>query len=854
MSAPPEASAAPSSLLDAGYTAGAGYDELRDRDGAVRAHWRSFLDHLHALGVDTLRARWDHARQLLHDNGVSYNIYGDSDGVERPWNLSPLPVLLPASEWTALERGLAQRARLLDLLLADLYGPASCLAEGLLPPALVYGRGSFLRACRGLVPPRRRWLVFYAADLIRGPDGGFRVFADRTQAPSGAGYALENRIVISQVLPEAFREGRVERLARFFRRIQDTLATLAPHNRDNPRVVLMTPGPYNATYFEQAYLAQYLGYTLVTGADLAVRDHRVFLKTLGGLQPVDVILRRVHDDYCDPLELRPDTLLGVPALLQACRAGNVAVANALGTGLVRTPAIQPYLPALCRHFLGEDLQLPSVRTWWCGDPAALAEVEARFDTLVLKPAYSESYVHPTFVATLSEAERAALRERVRARPHDWVAQENLPPSTTPVLTDGGLVARPLVLRSFAVATPSGYDVMPGALARVAPGPGFEVTMQLGASSKDTWVEAADTPSDFSLLPPRAQPVALSRGGGDLPSRVADNLFWLGRYAERAEDLARTARVLLSRLAELDGAQPVPAECAALAAGLAAQCELPLVPAGQGTPATVQQLQAAIVATAIDPEGGGSVGSAVRHTLRVARMVRDRLSLDSWRALADLDHERLPGPLSSGAAPGADLPELLGRIILDLSAFSGLAGESMTRGQGWRFLDMGRRLERAVNVLLLLRHALAAPEAPEAREGPLLEALLQIADCAITYRRRYLAVLQVAPVVDLLVTDETVPRSVVFQAAALDGHLAALPAALTQGVRSPQERLAMEILSRLRLADIEHLCEPEAAGARPRLHAFLDGLAALFPALSDHIALRYLAHATPTRNLAPGASL
>ncbi|MEY4514105.1 MAG: hypothetical protein RLZZ450_6227, partial [Pseudomonadota bacterium] len=527
------------------------YDELKARDGSVRPHWQKFFEQMDALGTDELVRRWEKAKHQLHENGVSYNVYGDPHGVERPWNLSPIPVLLAAHEWEHIEAGLAQRARLLDAVLHDLYGPQRTLADGSLPPELVFENPSFLRACHSIAVPRSCWLPLYGADLVRGADGNFRVLEDRTQAPSGAGYALENRIVISSALPEAFRDCHVERLAPFFRALRGTLQALAPHNRDNPRIVLLTPGPDNASYFEQAYLAQYLGYALVNGGDLTVREDRVYLKTLGGLSPIDVILRRVSDEYCDPLELRPEANLGVPGLVQAVRAGNVAIASPLGTGLLQSPALLPYLGRLSRSLLGEPLLLDSVRTCWCGDAEGMREGLAMFPDAVVKQTFQTGYVQPIFTAELSLDERADLLRQIEAFPRRYVIQEHVHASTTPVLKDGALEPRALVTRCFAVSGRDDFVVMPGGLSRIASArPGTEMSMQLGAGSKDTWVLSDGPVTSFSLLPPVNRPVTLSRGGSDLPSRAADDLYWLGRYAERAEGVARLARVVGSRLGEL----------------------------------------------------------------------------------------------------------------------------------------------------------------------------------------------------------------------------------------------------------------------------------------------------------------
>ena len=825
------------------------YDELKGHDGLVRPHWRRFFEQLEALGPEELDRRWEKAKHLLHENGVSYNVYGDPRGVERPWNLSPVPVLVSGSEWETLETGIAQRARLLDALLHDLYGPQRTLSDGSLPPELIFENPQFLRACHGMSVPRARWLPLYAADLVRRPDGAFAVLEDRTQAPSGAGYALENRIIISSALPEPFRDCQVERLAPFFRAYRGTLQALAPHNRDNPRIVLLTPGPYNATYFEQAYLAQYLGYTLVNGGDLTVRDDRVYLKTLGGLSPIDVILRRVNDDFCDPLELRPDSMLGVPGLVQAARSGNVAIASPLGTGLLQTPGVLPYLGRLSRALLGEELLLESVRTCWCGDPEGLREGLSMLGDAVVKQTFpDDGYQQPVFTADFSDAQRADLRARIEAQPRRFVIQERVHASTTPLLRERVLVPAALVMRCFAVAGRDEFVVMPGGLSRVAGArAGTEMSMQLGAGSKDTWVLSDGPVTSFSLLPPVDRPIPLSRGGSDLPSRAADDLYWLGRYAERAEGVARLARVLSARLSEVTSQADLDSssEYVPLMRALHAQTSLSYAnELGERGGGELSAVLSQIVSSVFEEEPRGTLRAVLRSTLRTGRLVRDRISTDTWRVLAALDDEIKARDGDVARDPLGTLHDVLNHVVVRLAAFSGLVMESMTRGQAWRFLDMGRRVERAMTLIKLLRNTMSERCA---REGPLLEAVLEIADSVMTYRRRYLATLQVAPVVDLLLTDETNPRSAVYQLEALTSHIATLPNAL-DGMRTPQQRIGLSVLTDLKLADIERLCVTDEHGMRPRLASLLIDLGTRVPSLSDSLSDRYLNHATISRHL------
>ena len=841
--------------LISNYSAPAGsYDELMATDGSVRAPWVRFMSELQTLGIEQTNSRWKEAQQLLHENGVSYNAYGDSEGLQRPWVLSPLPIIIGPKDWASISRGLAQRARLLNALLADLYGPQRSINQGALPAEFVFSHPGYLTAIHGIAVPNGNWLPLYAADIIRDPSGNHCVVEDCTQTPSGAGYALENRIVISTVLPEVFRSCHVERLAHFFRALRECMRALAPHNRDNPRIALLTPGPYHSTYFEQAYLAQYLGLTLVSGDDLAVRNERLYIKTLGGLQPIDVVLRRVNDDFCDPLELRPESALGVPGLVQAVRMGNVALASPLGSGVLQSPALLAYLPSLCRQLLGEDLQLPSVPTYWCGDPQSLEVVLPRLSSMVIKSAFANNLMRPVHGQGLSESELNALSSAIRRRPGDYVVQEFVPPSTTPYVDGTGLVPGRCVLRCFAVCQkPEDYWMMPGALARVGSDTSdLYSLMQLGTRSKDVWIVSDEPVTSFSLLAPTDQPIELSRGGGDLASRVADNLYWLGRYAERAESLARLVRVLSRRLSDLANQQDMDqrTEFVALLAALEAHTSfLYVADILPQPPADIRLSEEQLKLSLCDAECKGSLISITGSILRTARVIRDRISLDTWRVLASLEeHVQALQKLSEQKSMTA-AASILNGVILTLAGFSGLVMESMSRGHAWRFLDMGRRLERASTLILLLRSTLGRLST---REGPLLEAVLDIADSGMTYRRRYLANLQVTPVLDLLLTDATNPRSVIYQLIAIGAHIDALPPLPNTEVSSPQRRLLLSASNQIELADLSQLCKLDADGERPALEKLLQHLGTVLPALNDSLSNTYLNHAHVSRHLANDA--
>ncbi|HEV2969296.1 MAG TPA: circularly permuted type 2 ATP-grasp protein [Pirellulales bacterium] len=833
--------------LFAGYQPLPGvYDEMFAAPGELRPQWRQFVTLLNAMGRVELGRRWEQAQRLIRENGVTYNVHGDAEGKDRPWELDAIPLLLPGDEWSALSTGLAQRARLLNLILADIYGPQTLVAGGHLPPELIFAHAGFLRPCHRIHVPDQTFLSLYAAHLARSAEtGNWVVLSDRTQSPLGAGYAVENRIVISRMLPNKYRDCRVERLASFFISVREALHGLAAHHRENPWIVLLSPGPASPTYFEDAYLARYLGYTLVEGGDLTVRDQRVYLKTLGGLIQVDVILRRVPDDHCDPLELRGGSRAGVPGLLQAVRGGNVVVANALGSGLLEAPALLAFFPRLARHLIGEELRIPSVATWWCGQPAELTHVLENIEQLVIKPAFSLARTRPIVGGQLSRGELTELIERIKARPRNYVGQQWVTRSTAPVMANGGVQPWHVALRAFLVAADGSYQVMPGGLTRVsAAGDRLGDSMLAGEGSKDVWVLSEGPVAPVSLLQSPETPVPLRRSGNDLPSRVADNLYWLGRHVERAEGAVRLLRSIVLRLAGESDPANLP-ELTSLLHALAEQGQIRpefiVYAGGKETPIVDREILAFI----FDPQRAGSLRSTVDSVRHVASIVRDRISLDSWRILNRVEQDFL-SIQTTAAVQLSDVLSMLNQMIVDLSAFSGVGTESMTRGPGWRFLDMGRRIERAQHTISLLRSTLVADGHDE---NPVLEALLEIADSSMTYRNRYLTTLRLAPVLDLLMTDETNPRSVGFQLVALSGHVENLPRDQAEPLFTAEQRTMLGALASLRLADVAQLSQLDREGSRRHLDRLLSRLAQQLRALSDGISHKYLVHAGPSRQLA-----
>ena len=839
-------------LLCAGYRPADGvYDEMSAAPGVLRPHWDTYIGSMSALGAEELARRWKIARQRIRENGVTYNVYGDPLGMDRPWSLDSIPLLIAPAEWSALEAGLIQRAHLLNYILADLYGPQQLLRGGHLPPALVLANPGFWRPCHGMPTPVHPHLHLLAVDLARSPDGQWWVIADRTQAPSGAGYALENRTVLAETFPDLFREFHVERLASFFKSFRDNLLRLSPSRRDNPRVVLLTPGPFNETYFEHSYLARYLGFTLVQGADLTVRDSRVFLQTLDGLKPVDVILRRVDGGFCDPIELRPDSFLGVAGLVEAVRAGNVVVANALGSGLIESPAFMPFLPRLSQKLFGERLKLPSIATWWCGQPQPLQYVLDNLDFLVIKPAFPAQGpaqgMEPVFGGKLTGDERSRMIARLRERPHEYAGQELVDLSTIPVWSQDGLTPRRVVLRVFLVASGDSWVVMPGGLARVSPALDTQVvSMQRGGGSKDTWVFSNQPVDGFTLHHPRDQPLDLNRGGGtDLPSRAADHLFWLGRYAERAEHLARVLRCILVRLTGEFGASGASEwdslmklyDCLASPHSRLSEDD------PQGHLDQWRDLEQEILSLIFEEQRRDSLNAVLSRSARAAAQVRDSLSSDTLRIVSQFGaaHTSAWGYASTGEALA-----VLDRCIGILAALRGIEMGNITRGPGWHFLGAGRRIERSIQLVNLFR-AIIVPFSPPIWST--LEMLLEVADSSMTYRSRYFTVLQPAPVLDLLMNDEANPRSLAFQIRDLlkyCRYLSGRPSGAAWPV-SKHRRLVEAAAARLFRADVRVLCQPGENGICEPLDQLLAATGAALAALSDAITDVYFSHAETERS-------
>jgi uncharacterized circularly permuted ATP-grasp superfamily protein/uncharacterized alpha-E superfamily protein len=811
-------------------------DELFDSMGRPRDHWLCFLGDFGEYDEAEFASRFNLATRHIRDTGVSHRIYGEEN--ERTWPINPLPLILDETEWAKIAAGVTQRANLMEALLQDIYGDGALFAEGALPAAAVTGSIDFVRAMRGVRPRGGRFLELYAADLSRGPDGRWWVLDDRTQAPSGAGYALENRLVLSRAYPDLYNAMNVQRLAGFFDEMRKGLAGAA--DRSDPRICLLTSGPYSQTYFEQAHLARYLGFLLVEGDDLVVREGKVYVRTIAGLKRADVIVRRVDADFVDPLELNSDSRLGTPGLLEAIRSGGVAVLNMPGSGVLESRSLLGFMPKLSRRLLGQELLLPNVATWWCGQPTERALVEANLDSLAISPAFGGKGAdgvsgQARLMSDLTPDQRKAFLARFNDRPGDFVGQEVVRMSTTPVLREGRLEPAPFVLRIYAAATPDGLKIMPGGFCRTSERMDVRaISMGDDAHASDVWV-IASKPVDRVTLLTGADDVKVRRILGQLPGRAADNLFWLGRYLERAEATIRLVRSLCTSLMDSEAALHSAGETLVRLEQLLVESgALPddeALEVGQEAP---RRAFDAANDSLHDDEAWGSAVNLVRRARRTASSMRERLSADFWSLLLDL--ETLLADGSKTTLSEAGILEQVERALQILAALSGLAQENMNRGAGWRFLEIGRRIERGINISRFTR--VLAGEAATIDD---LDLLLDLADSQITYRARYLVGLALAPVRDMMMLDRFNTRSLAFQVAMLKEHLAALPTLEDDGMLEAPVRILLPLAGRIEVEDASALTAAKMLACERDLMK-----------LSDAIADRYFlqgANAVPTVKLA-----
>lgn len=814
------------------------YDELMDEEGTVRKKYKFLVKSFQDLGPAELINRRRDADRILRENGVTYNIYqtDSPEAKERPWNLDLFPMIMESEEWRVLERGLNQRADLLDSLLRDLYSKRRILFEKKIPPELLFNASTFLRACDGTYESnhflaRNPALIFFVCDIIRAADGQFYVLNDRVQAPSGSGYSLENRIVLSRIFPSMYRDAMVHRVALYFRSLRKALTQQAGISNREPVIVLLTPGPSNETYFEHAYLAGYLGYTLVQGEDLTVRKNKVYMKTVEGLQQVDLILRRVDDIYMDPLELRGDSLLGIPGLLESIRSGNVRVANPIGSSFLENRALLPFYSELCKFYLGEDLILPMAPTFWLGNKNDLSKVMESAEKYVFKTVSRDDELEPVTFLELSGERKDHFLKLLNENPKRFIAQEMIPSATVPVLADNGFRPGRAIIRTFVTSSGSGYQTMAGGLVRVSPSlDDFFVTSQRGAWSKDLWILASEAQKEETLILPKTENISISRKSSGVPSRVADNLFWLARYMERAENQSRIFREATFKVLQLEDNYEKEAIHNVLRLVTHVTNSYPGF-LGDDAEELFAYPFKELQKLATDKFLVGSLAFNIKGLVQASKSVRDRLSEDMKKNMLNIE-DHLNHPIESYDA----LIDFLHKIILNLSSLTGLSFENMSREAGWYFLELGRRMERAAGLIYTLQGLFRWEQLQDKSS---FENLLSINDIRITYNRRYRGRIDKESVLDILLFDTTNPRSLGYQLERINDCLKYLPGKEDK-VTYSEDRAALQLYTHFKMKDITILFAETDSNST--IATWLDDLFNQLRELSEAISLRYFNYA------------
>jgi uncharacterized circularly permuted ATP-grasp superfamily protein/uncharacterized alpha-E superfamily protein len=815
-------------------------DECFNLSGDVKEHWKRLLNNIEHLSIPELQNRQQEVLKLLQENGVTYNVYGESDGLNRPWLLDTVPLLVSAVEWRQVERGMKQRAFVLNKVLEDLYGERRLLKEGIIPPELIYAHSGFLRPCDKIKLPGQHQLMLYAADLSRGPDGKVWVLRDRTQAPSGMGYALENRSALNRVLPELFKDHAVNKLSSFFNSMVQGFINVAPQGKEQPRIVLMTPGPRNETYFEHAYLASYLGFTLVQGEDMLVRDGFVWIKTVEGLEKVDIILRRVDDSYCDPLELREDSQLGIPGLLEVVRKGNVAVVNPLGSSILENTGMLAFMHRIFQYFLQEDPIFPMVATWWCGQKKEMDHVISHLDDLVVKKIDRLTGSETLIGHQLSKAQKENLIARIKHEPYLYVGQEAVTLSTSPVFTQEKLEPRYTVMRTFLVAGEKDYEIMPGGLSRCSPEKGsLIVSNQEGGISKDTWIETPRTKNE----PPIWHHAEIKRKDV-LPSRAAENLFWVGRYTQRVVRTSRFIRIVIRTLSQTSYAS-AEQEPEALKELLRTITYLTGTQPGfleERESVTSDDRLKEIHKVICDPDLPGSILFTVNNLLKATYAVRDKWTVDNWRIIDDIENVKRRLAILE--------PEnirhvfsLLDQLNLDLLAFLEMNRQSMYRGEGWVMYRIGQLIEELGLELTQYRSLLTLPY-EESSEIHVLEALLVSNFNLSNYRAVYRTYFDIEPALDLLFFNKQNPISVLSQLEQLLKCIEQLPSEKNGINNDAAISIAFECYSRLRLLTVDKLATiDEETGVRLEMDKVCGHIAGKIGELSVMLSATYFSHST-----------
>lgn len=781
------------------------YDEILDASQQVKPYWKKMFDTLEKLGMEQLVVRSQELTNKLRENGVTYNVYGSSEVSARPWQLDPIPFLLEKSEWDLISEGLKQRAVVLDLMLKDIYGPQLLVKEGILPPELIYENSGFFRPCMDVKLASEKQLLLYAVDVARGPDGRMWVVDNRTQAPSGSGYALENRTVMSAILPELTTGMTVNRLSPFFKTFHKEVTALTGKSREHPTIVYLTPGSGNETYFEHAYLASYLGYTLVQGDDLVVRDGFVWLRSIDGLEKVDVIIRRVDDDWCDPLELREDSRLGIPGLLQAIRSGNVAVVNTPGAGVLENSGLLAFMAAACRFLLKEELILPSIATWWCGHTHELNYVIENLPQLIIKKANRKQVFRSVYGRLLTPEQRTDLIQQILLAPHEYVAQEEIGLSTTPALVNGKLVPRLAALRAYLVANGDDYMVMQGGLTRSSAIQGrFEVSHQHGGCSKDTWIvsDTEITQKEIRVEMPKES----VHHHTSLPSRSAENLFWVGRYAERTMSTTKYIKLLINALHESVkfGNASKSEHIEVLLKGLT---HLTLTYPGFLDEEKTELLinpYPEIHKIVHDLKVLGSVASSTEAFLRGVISVSDKWNHDTWRAIYSIENtfKKIKRPDDTFSNSNT-MQKVLDKLHARLFTFYGIVADTMPRDGGFYLFESGKLIERILLKISTIRACFSFKNDSHI-ENELIEAVLINHHLLIHYRQLYKSNFNLEAMLDMIFLETKLPYSLAFQLDELGRCLSELPKPSHTERLNLAQKAVLQATMKIKLADVSQM--------------------------------------------------
>ncbi len=821
------------------------YDEMFKEDMTLRDTWKKVYHNFETLGHNEIISRQKDIDWNLSENGTTYNIYNDPNGQNRPWNLNIFPFVMHKKEWDDVEKGLQQRVHLLDLVVKDIYGERQLLKKGIIPQEVIFGHRGFLRQCDGIESSTKQHLSVYAADLSRGPDGRMWMVNDRVQAPSGMGYALENRTITSNVLPNLYKDLSVVDQYDFFNTFNQLLIDAAPNKILNPNIVVLTPGPSSESYFEHSYLANYYGYPLVRGNDLLVRDGKLWMKSLKGLKQVNVVYRRVEDMFIDPLELREDSYLGVAGLLDVVRRKNVSILNPVGVGVIENPGLIPFMPAIAKYFLDEELILPQIATWWCGQKKELDHVMANISKLVIKRIDRSSRETIVFGELLDATELEALKQKIKSRPHLYVAQERIKFSTVPNFTDGKLEPRNMICRAFAIADKAAYKIMPGGLVRVSStSKTFKVNEQRGGTSKDFCVIDENYVKTVKPKYCKITTTGLTKLN-DLPSLTAENLYWAGRYASRALVVSRHLRMVLKEVSKTDLSSTFQKH-SKIDYLLNTVTELTNVSPGFSTSKNVDSpdaIKKELIAIVVDKNKAGSLASSLSLFSNSFYAIRNLASTDMWRVLDSM--QKLWHPITEEDQTKLSykrLIKILDQLITKLIAFMGLIEESILVEQGLLLYFIGLNLERAMLNTTIFQNMLIGVEEDHV-QYEILEALLHSHESLNIYRYSYRSHINIESVLSLIMLNTKYARSLTFLVGRLKKDIGYLPHSKTTSDLQDYEKGIFEAYSKLRLSNTEYLSEISGTDLPIRAHlkTFLDMLQVLFLETSKSISDTYFNH-------------